>query len=139
MGLARKMLNITSINTLIDKASLGQLDRVDLTVGDIAGGSLDNLPASITASNFGKLSDEARDEDIALAICNLVGQTIGVLGISAARASHINNIILTGKLSGIKPLKEILNRVADLYQSEFLIPSNADFATAIGAAIHIGR
>jgi type II pantothenate kinase len=133
------MLNITNINTLVDKASRGELERVDLTVGDIAGGSLDNLPASITASNFGKLSDEARDEDIALAICNLVGQTIGVMSISAARASNIKNIILTGKLSGIKPLKDILERVADLYHTKFLIPSNADFATAIGAAIYINQ
>lgn len=137
LGLSRKMLNITSIKTLIGKARRGELERVDLTVGDIAGGSLDNLPATITASNFGKLSDDARDEDIALAICNLVGQTIGVMGIAVARSASIDNIILTGKLSGIEPLKMILERVSELYQAHFIIPENADFATAIGAAIYI--
>lgn len=137
LGLARKMLNITTVETLVDRALKGKLDRVDLTVGDIAGGALDNLPASITASNFGKLSDQAKDEDIALAIINLVAQTIGVMGISAARACDIQDIILTGKLSGIKPLKEILERVAELYGTKFIIPEHADFATAIGAALYI--
>lgn len=139
LGLARKMLNVTTINTLIDKAKRGKLERVDLTVGDIAGGSLENLPASITASNFGKMSDEATDEDIALAILNLVAQTIGVMGIAAARSAQIKDIILTGKLSGLGPMKGILEKVANLYQSKFIIPEYADFATAIGAALFIDR
>ena len=139
VGLAGKMLNIKSIDTLVDKALRGTLENVDLTVGDIAGGALDNLPASITASNFGKMSDLAKDEDIALAIINLVAQTIGVMGIAAARACDLNDIILTGKLAGIKPIKEILDRVAELYKTKFIIPENAGFATAIGAAIFIDR
>jgi len=139
VGLAGKMLNIKSLDTLVDKASRGNLENVDLTVGDIAGGALDNLPASITASNFGKMSDQARDEDIAMAIINLVAQTIGVMGIAAARASNLQDIILTGKLAGIVPMKTVLERVADLYGTKFIIPDNAGFATAIGAAIYIGN
>jgi len=139
IGLAGKMLNIKSLDTLVDKALRGNLENVDLTVGDIAGGALENLPASITASNFGKMSDQAKDEDIALAIINLVAQTIGVMGIAAARASNIKDIILTGKLAGIGPLKAVLERVAELYNTKFIIPENAGFATAIGAAIFIDR
>ena len=139
VGLADKMLNIKNIKTLVGLANQGDLQHVDLTVGDIAGGSMENLPESITASNFGKLSDQAKDEDIALAIINLVAQTIGVLGISAARASGLKDIILTGKLSGIAPLKIILERVASLYNTKFIIPEHADFATAIGAALYVEK
>jgi type II pantothenate kinase len=139
VGLAGKMLNIKSIETLVEKAMKGRLENVDLTVGDIAGGALDNLPASITASNFGKMSDQARDEDIAIAIINLVAQTIGVMGIAAARATNLQEIVLTGKLSGITPIKTVLERVAELYQTKFTIPENAGFATAIGAAMFIQR
>ncbi|MBS0000491.1 MAG: hypothetical protein KFF73_16040 [Cyclobacteriaceae bacterium] len=139
VGLARRMLNITTIHTLLDKAGKGKLERVDLTVGDIAGGSLDNLPASITASNFGKMSDDATDEDIALAILNLVAQTIGVMSIAAARSEGIRDIILTGKLSGISLMKDILEKVANLYTTKFIIPEHAGFATAIGAALYVNR
>lgn len=138
-GLARKMLNINNLNTLFDLASGGDLDKVDLTVGDIAGRSITSLPASTTASNFGKLTDQATDKDIALAILNLVGQTIGVLSIAAAQANNINKIILTGKLASIKPLKSILKGVADLHKTKFIIPENADFATVIGAAIALAN
>ena len=34
---------------------------IDLTVGDIAGGALEDLPETATASNFGKVLDEATD------------------------------------------------------------------------------
>lgn len=139
LGLARKMLNITNIKTLVDMASRGNLNRVDLTVGDIAGRSINNLPASTTASNFGKMADEATNKDIALAILNLVGQTIGILGIAAAHANNLKTIILTGRLAGIKPLKDILNGVADLHKTKFIIPENADFATVIGAAITLSN
>ncbi len=137
MGLSRKMLNISTIETLTEKASLGDLNNVDLSVGDIAGRDLDNLPANVTASNFGKMSDKASDDDVALAILNLVGQTIGLLGIWAARANHFNDIVLIGKLVGIPQMKEIAQRVADLHKTTIHIPENADFATAIGAAIKV--
>ncbi len=135
VGLSRKLLNISSIHTLMDKASKGRLDMVDLTVGDIAGGSLVNLPESATASNFGKVSDEANSSDIAMAIINLVGQTIALLGISAARAEHVNDIVLTGKLSILPLIRKVVDGVGKLYQINFLVPENAEFATAIGAAI----
>ena len=101
--------------------------------------NINDLPASTTASNFGKLADEATDKDVALAILNLVGQTIGILGIAAAHANNLETIILTGKLASIKPLKEIFNRVADLHKTKFIIPENADFATVIGAAITLAN
>lgn len=137
MGLSRKMLNVNTIDTLTEKAAHGNLLNVDLSVGDIAGRDLGNLPASATASNFGKMSDRASDNDIALAILNLVGQTIGLLGIWAARANHFNDIVLIGKLAGIPQMKDISQRVADLYEAKIHIPENAGFATAIGAAIKV--
>ncbi|MFC2124580.1 type II pantothenate kinase [Bacteroidota bacterium] len=135
MGLSQKLLNITSINTLVDKAKNGRLDMVDLTVGDIAGGALNNLPESATASNFGKISDEATDSDIALAIFNLVSQTVALMGISAARAEQLSNIVFTGKLAILDPIKQVLESVARLYNMTIDVPEHAEFATAIGAAI----
>ena len=135
VGLANQLLGVNTIKTLMDKASKGRLKMIDLTVGDIAGGALDNLPESATASNFGKISDEATDGDIAIAIINLVGQTIAIMGISAARAESIENIVLTGKLSILPLVKQVMDAVSGLYSMDFLVPDYAEFATAIGAAI----
>lgn len=135
VGLARKLLNITTIRTLMDKASIGRLGMVDLTVGDIAGGALEHLPETATASNFGRVSDEATDSDIAMAIINLVGQTVALLGISAARAERVGDIVLTGKLSILPLIRKVMNGVGNLYNINFLVPKHAEFGTAIGAAI----
>lgn len=135
VGLSDKLLNITSIKTLMDKASRGRLSMVDLTVGDIAGGALEDLPETATASNFGKVADEANDSDIAMAIINLVAQTIALLGISAARAEQIGDIVLTGKLSILPLIRKVMDGVGRLYKINFLVPEHAEFGTAIGAAI----
>ncbi len=135
VGLSRKLLNITNISTLMDKASIGRLNMVDLTVGDIAGGALNNLPETATASNFGKVSDEANDSDIAMAIINLVGQTIAILGISTAKAEQVSDIVLTGKLSILPLIRKVVDGVGNLYQLRIHVPNYAEFATAIGAAI----
>jgi type II pantothenate kinase len=135
VGLADQLLNINTIKTLMDKASKGRLKMVDLTVGDIAGGALVDLPESATASNFGKVSDEANDSDIAIAIINLVAQTIALMGISAARAEGLNDIVLTGKLSILPLIRKVMDGVSRLYQTNFLVPEYAEFGTAIGAAI----
>lgn len=136
-GLSRLILNISSIETLAKKAEGGALGNIDLFVGDISPSPIDNLPKTATASNFGKVSDEATDNDKALAIINLVCQSIGVMATYAARANNINNIILTGKLTRLRQAKKIVGGVGDLFGIDVYVPENAEYATAIGAAIHI--
>ena len=139
VGLADQLLKINTIKTLMDKASKGRLNMVDLTVGDIAGGALPDLPASATASNFGKVSDEATDGDIAMAIINLVAQTIALMGIYAARAEGLTDIVLTGRLSILPLIRQVMDGVSALYKMNFLVPEFAEFGTAIGAAIKASR
>lgn len=139
VGLASQLLKINTIRTLMDKASKGHLSLVDLTVGDIAGGDLPDLPASATASNFGKVSDEATDGDIAMAIINLVAQTVAIMGISAARAEGLSDIVLTGKLAILPLIRKVMDGVSELYKMKFYVPEYAEFGTAIGAAIKASR
>lgn len=88
-----------------------------------------------TASNFGKISDSASKADIALGIINLVFQTIGMLSVFASRMNHIKDIVLTGNLVHVPQAKDIFRSIEKLYDIRFHIPTNGEFATAIGAAI----
>ena len=81
--------------------SRGDLHRVDLSVRDIAGGPIGDLPPGTTAANFGKVSSDATQDDKALAIMNMIVEVIGVLAIATARACDQNDIVLTGKLTRI--------------------------------------
>jgi len=137
LGLSKSMINISHINTLTKKAENGDLNKIDLTVGDIVGGPINGLPEHATASNFGNISDEANDADKALALINLVIQTIGVFAVFSARANNLKDIVLTGKLTRIRQAQDIISGVGKLFGTNFYIPENADYSTAIGAAIHV--
>ena len=78
-GLSKHMLGVSTFETLEKLAERGDLSRVDLTVRDIAGGAIGELPPGTTASNFGKISADATAEDKALAIMNMIVEVISVL------------------------------------------------------------
>ena len=93
-----------------------------------------NLPADATASNFGKLSSDVTPEDKARALINMIAEVIVVLSVTAARASGLTDIVLTGKLVRVKPFVERITATRLLFERNFIIPPHAEFATAIGAA-----
>lgn len=136
IGLSKKMLGIERIDHIVELAKDGSLENVDLRIGDISGKkSALSLPENMTASNFGKLSDIASAGDIALAIINMVFETAGMLGIFAARDKGLHDIVLTGNLTTIHQAKEIFASLNSIFDIHFTIPENAQFATAIGAAL----
>lgn len=135
VGLSKYILGVTDVFLVSQKATQGRLDRIDLSVGDIASSEMIGLADSITASNFGKYSDEATEADLALAILNLVYQTIGVVAHGAAKSTNNTNIILTGKLATLPQAELIFADLATVFGLEFHIPKHAEYATAVGASI----
>ena len=134
LGLARHLLGVTRLDTLEQMAAHGDLSRVDLTVGDIAGGPVGIAPASATASNFGKVRADPTPADKALALVNMVAEVTFALSFMAARARHHTDIVLTGKLTRVQLLRERLEAVRPRRGENFIIPPYAEYATAIGAA-----
>lgn len=134
-GLAEKMLNIEEFETISGLANQGDLGMVDLTIGDITTAEIPGLTADATASNFGKLQDLARAEDIAAGIVNLVFQSVGTASVLAARLERLDRIVITGNLSLMPLGKKVLDGFSKLYNLTFLIPEHAEFATAVGASL----
>jgi type II pantothenate kinase len=137
VGLSKYILGITDISLLCRKAEKGKLNRVDLSIGDIATSEIVGLPPTATASNFGKCADDASEDDIAIAILYLVYQTIGIAAIGAARATGKNAIILTGRLSTLPPSKRIFEDLSNFSGFPFYTPKLSEYATAVGASISI--
>jgi len=139
LGLSKHLLNVARVETLEQLAVRGDLSRIDLTVGDVAGGPVGNLPADATASNFGKLSSDVSPEDKARALINMIAEVIVSLSVTAARASGLCDIVLTGKLIRVQPFVERVTATRLLFDRTFIIPPHAEFATAIGAARSLRR
>jgi type II pantothenate kinase len=134
LGLARHLLGVTRLDTLEELAAHGDLSRIDLTVGDITGGPVGIVPASATASNFGKVRSDPTSSDKALALINMVAEVTFTLSLMAARTRQHHEIVLTGKLTRVKPLRERIEAVHTRRGENFIIPPYAEYATAIGAA-----
>lgn len=139
MGLSKLLLNAESIGHIEKYAENGSLDRVDLKIKDMtASNSLDLLEGELTAANFGKLSELASKDDLALGIMNLVFETVGMVSVFAARSAGVKDVILTGNVTRLAHCRrkfDEFNRLEVSRGLNFIIPERARFATAIGAAV----
>ena len=135
VGLSKKLLGMDTVEHIEELATTGSLDNIDLKISDISSSGALFLSKNMTASNFGKTSDIATSGDIALGIINMIFETIGMMGIFAARSEGVENIVLTGNLSRLTQAYEIFMSLKELFGVNFIIPENSQFATAIGAAL----
>lgn len=135
LGLSRKMLGVDTIEHLEQLAEDGNLENVDLRIKDISNDDSFQISANLTASNFGKLSDIADNNDIALGIANMVAETIAMLSVFAARSFGVKTVVLTGNLTTIGPIARVFEGLEKNFNVKFIIPENAQFATVIGAAL----
>ena len=136
IGLSRKMLGVDTIEHIEQLCEGGDLDKIDLRIKDISRNhTYKGVDEDLTASNFGKLSDIANKHDIALGITNMVAETIAMMAIFAARNYKLNNIILTGNLTAIKPIRDMFLNLEKNFDVNFIIPENSQFGTVIGAAL----
>ena len=135
LGLAKKMIGIDNIEHLEQLCEEGDLSNVDLRIKDISGDNNFQINEEFTASNFGKLSDIANKNDIALGIANMVAETIAMLGVFASRNYKTNKVVLTGNLTTLKSVVHVFDSLESTFDVKFLVPDNAQFATVIGAAL----
>ena len=136
IGLSRKILGVDTIEHIEQLCEGGDLDKIDLRIKDISvNHTYKGVRDDLTASNFGKLSDLANKNDIALGIANMVTETIGMMAIFAARNYKLKDIILTGNLTAIKPITETFLNLGKIFNVNFVIPENSQFGTVIGAAL----
>lgn len=135
LGLCGKLCGATSFKTIVEMSAGGQLDRVDLNICDISQGVIATLTPETTASNFGKMEDGAAPEDLTVGILNMVFQTIGMMAVFACRNDAVKDVILTGTLTQVPFAKTVFEALHKMHGVNFILPQNAIYATATGAAL----
>ena len=126
---------------LADLAAAGDAAGVDTTLGEVLGGGIGDLPPEATAVNLGRLADLAEPPtpaDLAAGIVAMVAQVIALLAINAARAHDLTQVVATGRLAQLAPVRATLDAVADLYRRpRFVVPADGARATALGAVLAV--
>jgi pantothenate kinase len=136
LGLSRALLGCDDFSRVQTLSQKGDLENVDISVGEIIGGDIGHLTADMTASNFGKFSgDFSQPQDIALGIANMVGQSIASLAVEKARRYGHSTIILGGKFSRLRGVVECIEKTAKLFDVQVITPENSGFMTAVGGVL----
>lgn len=136
VGLSDRLLGMRSVQNIANLALEGDLKNIDLRISDITESDIiPTLSSNATAANFGKISDLASREDIALGLINMVYETIAMLAIFSARMKGIKNIVLVGNLSILPQAKTIFDELRKMFGMNIIIPENSAYGTVIGAAL----
>ena len=138
-GLCSKLCGTRKYAQIVKLAADGDINNIDLTVGDITRNSHPSLPLDITAANFGNVSDSATAGDFAAGAINMVLQSIGTTAVMACRACGCETVVATGFMSTLPQAPECFALFTRLHGVHFIIPKNATFATSIGAALCSGK
>lgn len=135
VGLSSLLLKTQDISYIMDLASRGDLSNIDLQIQDISKTALPGLPLSATASNFGKVRSIVSDEDIAIGIIHMVLQVIGKSAILSSLNCNIKDFVMIGNLAKFPQSKGIFQSLESMFDVHFIIPDQAEYGTAIGAAL----
>jgi type II pantothenate kinase len=135
-GLCRKLVGMECFGQIKRLAASGDLGKIDLTIADISRNQDAALQPNMTASNFGNLAEDATPADLAAGVVNLVLQAIGTMTVLACRCCNAKTVILTGSMTTLEQARYNFKLFEELYGIHYIIPENATFATAIGAALY---
>ena len=131
-GLCRKLVDMERFKKLAEQGDLG---KVDLMIRDITPDPAATLDPTLTAANFGNLSEDAAPADLAAGAVNLVLQAIGTMTVLACRCCGSETVVLTGSVTTLSQVKPNFENFQRLYGIRYIIPERATFATAIGAGL----
>ena len=131
LGLTRRLIGVDSIEHIEQLCREGNLENIDLRIKDITHNhQYSQMNENLTAANFGKVSDLATSNDLALGV-----ETITMLSVFAARGFVVTDIVLTGNLTMIPSVRSVFEGLGQGFGVRFLIPENSRFGTVIGAAL----
>lgn len=137
-GLSKHLLGVRDASRVAWLALQGDAANVDTTLGEVLGGGIGNLPPSATAVNLGRLAELPAPEpaDLAAGLMTLVGQTIALVALNAAKVADLQTCVFVGRLAEFEAVARVINSVFALYAAPApLFPEGARMATAFGAAL----
>ena len=134
-GLCHKLVGMERFGQIKKLACQGDLRKVNLTIADITCNPAATLDPTLTAANFGNLAEDASPADLAAGAVNLVLEVIGTMTVLACQCCDTRTVVLTGSMTTMEQVKANFETFERLYGIHYIIPENATFATAIGAAL----
>lgn len=133
LKLCEKLTNINDIEKIKDLISQGNLNKVNLTIGDVSIKEIKTLPKDVTAVNLGKLNSKTNTQDVIIGILNMIVETLGMMAVFTVQNEDCKDVILTGTTMLLPKVKDFFKRIELLQNINFIVPEKPEFATILGA------
>lgn len=137
-GLGRLLTGTDEFAKIMDLASIGHRQNVDLMVSDLyRDAAASPVLSALTASNFG-LARSAKDphaEDVASAIVQMVIESVAVLSIQVARTHSSKVVFVAGSPSGHPLIQSRFTEIGKYLGHEFAFLQHGAFCGALGAIL----
>jgi len=122
----------------VEGIAKGAKKNLDLTVRDIVGRGIGKVPASATASNFGKATGKSGKAAVASSLLNMIGESIGVMAYFAAKGvGQEKRVLVCGRVAMNGIVKNRVMGTIRMLGGRAAIPKKAEYCAAIGAAISV--
>ncbi|KGR90494.1 pantothenate kinase [Ureibacillus massiliensis 4400831 = CIP 108448 = CCUG 49529] len=140
-GLSTIMTGVSNFTEIVERASLGSRENIDLFVKDIFQGMEAPIEGHLTASNFGNVSimnnTKLEPNNLLATIQALVGEVITTLSIQFAEQKECEHIIYIGStLMNNEYLKKVIGNYTILKKHKPIFLSNSGYAGALGALLN---
>lgn len=138
VGLSYLLAGVTDYEEIVQLASKGSRERIDLKVKHIYEGQTPPISGELTASNFGNdlvgMAGKLSKEELLATVIGLVGETVSTVSVQAGRQCDSSLIIYIGSSFSNNPLlKEVVESYTILRGSTPLFLENGEFSGAVGA------
>ena len=133
LNLCDRILNINSFDEIYELSRKGNIEKIDLRIGDVTDKEIKTLPPDLTLSNFGKFDKDAKKEDILIGFINMIFEVIGMMAAFATINTEIKDVILIGNITVLPRVKEILKKIEHTHKVKFSVHDDAEYAVALGA------
>lgn len=131
--------NTNSFDEIIELSKKGNLEKIDLRIGDVTDKKIETLPKDLTLSNFGKMDKNVKQEDIVLGIINMIFEVIGMMCAFALKNDTIKDVVLIGNVATLPTVKQSLKKIEKTQGIKFIISKNPQYAVALGAIREIEK
>ncbi len=138
-GLGRLLTGTGEFTKIMDLASTGRRQHVDLMVSDLyRDAAASPVLSALTASNFGlaRYAKDPRAEDVASAIVQMVIESVAVLSIQVARTHSSKVVFVAGSPSGHPLIRGRFTEIGEHLGHEFAFLRHGAFCGALGAILN---
>jgi len=136
-NLCERFLDVSSFDEILELAQKGNIEKIDLRIGDITDKNIKTLPQDLTLANFGKFEKDAKKEDIILGFINMVFEVVGMMVAFASINSQIKDAVFIGNITAIPRINEILKKIEFTHKIKFIIPQDGEYGVALGGIISL--